>query len=76
MTDPETGASRPTGIDHKATLLSTLIGLWPYIWPADRRDLKGRVLSGVLGTVGKRVLRKAFSHSVTAIEARNAVNAT
>ncbi|MDT5223618.1 MAG: hypothetical protein QOG19_1025 [Mycobacterium sp.] len=40
------------------------------------KNLKGRVLSGVLGTVGKRVLRKAFSNSVTAIEARNAVNAT
>jgi ABC-type transport system involved in Fe-S cluster assembly fused permease/ATPase subunit len=26
------------------TLLSTLVGLWPYIWPADRRDLKLRVV--------------------------------
>jgi ATP-binding cassette subfamily B protein len=25
-------------------LLSTLAHLWPYIWPADRRDLKGRVI--------------------------------
>jgi ABC-type transport system involved in Fe-S cluster assembly fused permease/ATPase subunit len=25
-------------------LLSTLVQLWPYIWPADRRDLKGRVI--------------------------------
>jgi ATP-binding cassette subfamily B protein len=25
-------------------LLSTVVHLWPYIWPADRRDLKGRVL--------------------------------
>ncbi len=25
-------------------LLSTLVHLWPYIWPADRRDLKGRVV--------------------------------
>ncbi|MEZ5889104.1 MAG: ABC transporter ATP-binding protein/permease [Xanthobacteraceae bacterium] len=25
-------------------LLRTLIGLWPYIWPSDRRDLKGRVV--------------------------------
>jgi ATP-binding cassette, subfamily B, heavy metal transporter len=25
-------------------LLSTLVSLWPYIWPADRRDLKARVL--------------------------------
>ncbi|MGC1443897.1 MAG: ABC transporter transmembrane domain-containing protein, partial [Xanthobacteraceae bacterium] len=26
------------------TLLSTLIELWPYIWPADRHDLKSRVV--------------------------------
>jgi ATP-binding cassette subfamily B protein len=25
-------------------LLSTLVQLWPYIWPANRRDLKGRVV--------------------------------
>lgn len=35
------------------------------------KNLKGYVLSGVLGTVGKGVLRKAFVHSVKAIEARN-----
>jgi hypothetical protein len=35
------------------------------------KNLKGHVLSGVLGTVGKNVLRKAFVHSVKAIEARN-----
>ena len=26
------------------TLLSTLVHLWPYIWPSDRRDLKFRVV--------------------------------
>ncbi len=26
------------------TLLSTLVELWPYIWPADRSDLKARVV--------------------------------
>lgn len=36
------------------------------------KNLKGRVLSGALGTVGKRVLGKAFSQSVKAIEARDA----
>src|SRR5580704_13966590 len=25
-------------------LLAMLVQLWPYIWPADRRDLKGRVI--------------------------------
>jgi hypothetical protein len=32
------------------------------------------VLSGVLGTVGKRSLAKAFANSVKAIEARNDAN--
>jgi len=36
------------------------------------KNLKGKVLSGVLGTVGKRSLEKAFSNSVKAIEARGA----
>ncbi len=35
------------------------------------KNLKGRVLAGVLGTVGKRVLGKAFAHTVKAIEARS-----
>jgi hypothetical protein len=35
------------------------------------RNLKGRVLGSVLGTVGKRVLAKAFENTVKAIEARN-----
>jgi hypothetical protein len=39
------------------------------------KNLKGRVLSGVLGTVAKRSLGKAFSKSVKAIEARSAANA-
>jgi hypothetical protein len=40
------------------------------------KNLKGRVLSGVLGTVGKGVLRKAFRKSVKAIESRHANTAT
>ena len=35
------------------------------------KNAKGRILGLVLGTVGKRVLRKSFVHSVKAIEARN-----
>ena len=35
------------------------------------RNLRGRVLGVVLGTIGKGVLRKAFAHSVKAIEVRN-----
>jgi hypothetical protein len=36
------------------------------------KNLKGRVLGFVLGTIGKRVLKRAFENSVKAIEARNA----
>jgi hypothetical protein len=35
------------------------------------KNLKGNVLAGVLGTVGKRSLGKAFGASVKAIEARS-----
>ena len=37
----------------------------------DGKNLKGRLLGFVLGTVGKGVLEKAFVNSVKAIEARN-----
>ena len=35
------------------------------------KNLKGKVLGLVLGTVGRSVLKKAFENSVKAIEARN-----
>ena len=35
------------------------------------KNLKGRLLGFVLGTIGKSVLEKAFENSVKAIEARN-----
>jgi len=35
------------------------------------KNLKGRLLGLVLGTIGKRVLVKAFDNTVRAIEARN-----
>ena len=37
------------------------------------KNLKGRLLGLVLGTIGKSVLEKAFTNSVKAIEARNGV---
>lgn len=37
------------------------------------KNLKGRALALVLGTVGKRVLADAFAKSVKAIEARASV---
>src|SRR6201993_1195179 len=32
----------------EATLVGTLIHLWPYIWPSDRADLKMRVMWSVV----------------------------
>ncbi len=37
----------------------------------DGKNLKGRLLGFVLGSIGKGVLERAFANSVTAIEARN-----
>jgi hypothetical protein len=37
----------------------------------DGKNLRGRVLGLVLGTIGKRVLQRAFENSVRAIEIRN-----
>ena len=39
----------------------------------DGKNLKGHLLGLVLGTIGKRVLEKAFENSVKAIETRNGV---
>src|SRR5690242_12143547 len=32
----------------RGALLTTLVHLWPYIWPSDRRDLKGRVIGSLV----------------------------
>jgi ATP-binding cassette, subfamily B, heavy metal transporter len=43
---PHTGAEPPsqnTSVEQ-ATLLGTLVHLWPYIWPSDRADLKISVI--------------------------------
>jgi hypothetical protein len=37
----------------------------------DGKNLRGRLLGFVLGTIGRRVLKKAFENSVKVIEARN-----
>ena len=37
-------AAKPQPSLSQASLLTTMLSLWPYIWPADRRDLKLRVL--------------------------------
>ena len=39
-------ASAPR-FDARASLASTLRQLWPYIWPNDRRDLRGRIYAAL-----------------------------
>jgi ATP-binding cassette, subfamily B, heavy metal transporter len=39
-----TSSEKPTVSASRGALLSTLVNLWPYIWPAERPDLKLRVL--------------------------------
>src|ERR1700676_2336327 len=41
--EPET-VQNPNRFVQRATLLGTLMHLWPYIWPGDRADLKMRVV--------------------------------
>src|SRR5690242_9171461 len=44
--DSHTAAAQPpvSNSPEKATLIGTLVHLWPYIWPHDRADLKMRVV--------------------------------
>src|SRR5678815_5453234 len=46
---PHAGAATPAEASpEKATLIGTLVHLWPYIWPGDRADLKMRVIWSVV----------------------------
>src|SRR5437016_515874 len=40
--------SAPRVSGERGTLLSTLVHLWPYIWPSDRLDLKLRVVAAMV----------------------------
>src|SRR5476651_1678769 len=49
MTDHHHQPADPKpSIPGGGSLLGTVIHLWPYIWPSDRRDLKARIL-GAMG---------------------------
>jgi ATP-binding cassette subfamily B protein len=51
---PAADAQVQDNIAQRATLIGTLVHLWPYIWPGDRADLKMRVVwSFVLLLVAK-----------------------
>src|SRR5260370_38662134 len=41
-------AVAPASPADKATLIGTLVHLWPFIWPGDRADLKMRVAWSVV----------------------------
>src|ERR1700743_2488180 len=41
---PPTLQTAPDQSAERATLIGTLVHLWPYIWPSDRADLKMRVV--------------------------------
>jgi ATP-binding cassette subfamily B protein len=46
MTPPHhTPKADPRAPEERGTLISTLINLWPYIWPSNRVDLKRRVFA-------------------------------
>ena len=47
-----------------------------YVVVREGKNLKGRLLAAVLGTVGKSKLEKAFTNSVKAIETRNSGQTT
>src|ERR1700732_3585189 len=50
-TDSARGAGEapsPSRSIEQATLVGTLVHLWPYIWPSDRADLKMRVVWSVV----------------------------
>jgi ABC-type transport system involved in Fe-S cluster assembly fused permease/ATPase subunit len=47
---------KDTGSGDKATLLSTIVSLWPHMWPGSRPDLKRRVFFAfILLVLGKLV---------------------
>src|SRR6195952_332795 len=45
---PAADAQVQDDIAQRATLIGTLVHLWPYIWPGDRADLKMRVVWSML----------------------------
>src|ERR1700687_4409343 len=54
------GLKREVSADGAASLLRTVVVLWPYIWPSDRRDLKLRVWV----TMGLLLVAKSATRAV------------
>jgi ABC-type transport system involved in Fe-S cluster assembly fused permease/ATPase subunit len=50
-------APRPRAFSAKGgTLLSTIVGLWPHMWPSTRADLKRRVIMAFVLLVGAKLV--------------------
>src|SRR5262245_33680433 len=50
-------APRPRAFSAKGgTLISTIVGLWPHMWPAARADLKLRVMMAFLLLVAAKLV--------------------
>jgi ATP-binding cassette, subfamily B, heavy metal transporter len=45
---PLSPAAKPLVSSDRGALMQTLVNLWPFIWPSDRRDLKLRVIVATL----------------------------
>src|SRR5207247_2715138 len=56
-TSPHAGAEPPSQNSQaeQATLMGTLVHLWPYIWPGERADLKMRVVWSVVLLLAAKV---------------------
>src|SRR5215469_6298343 len=46
---------REISADGGASLLKTVVGLWPFIWPSDRRDLRLRVWATMVLLLGAKI---------------------
>ena len=53
---PNSPASAPKVSADEGSTGATLVALWPYIWPADRPDLKMRVVWAVLALVVAKIV--------------------
>src|ERR1700709_2140976 len=53
--EPDDPADKPDSTAQRATLLGTLVHLWPYIWPGERADLKMRVVWSVVLLLAAKV---------------------
>ncbi|MBK1623900.1 ABCB family ABC transporter ATP-binding protein/permease [Afifella marina] len=56
MSDANTPAGQPRISAARGHTFHTLRNLWPYMWPADRPDLKKRVLWAVLALLAAKII--------------------